>query len=133
MTSYFLQHDLGGSHSPSAAPPPPPALGAGRDDVDERSQAEAEHRADGGTPDDIGGVVGAQVDPADRHRSGETDVGCRACLRIPEDERRAEGGEGVTAREAAARRGAHADVEVVLGPLPTRRWPGADPGRAAVP
>ena len=121
---------------PHAAPAPAPALAAGRDDVDDRAQAQAEHRADGRAPDHVGGVVGPQVDPAGRHRGGETDVGGRAGLGVAQDEGRAEGGEGVAAREAAARRGAHADVEMVLGPLPLDRRlhdpaheQGGEPGR----
>ena len=109
-------HSLAAS---SSAATPTPA--AGRDDIDDRAQTQAQHRADDCAADDIGGVVGPQMDPARRHRSGESDVGSRPGVGVPQDERGAKGGERVAAREAAARGGAHAGVEMVLGSLPLDR------------
>ena len=97
---------------PAATPAP------GRDHVDDGTQAQPEHRADHGTAEHVGRVVGPQVDAAGGDRRGKADVGRGPGVGVPEDERRAEGGEGMAAREAAARGRADGGGKMLVRPLP---------------
>ena len=86
------------------------------DEVHQGAQAQTEDRADRRAADHVGRVVGPQVDPARGYRGREATLAA-SVRRCRPGRSRAEGGQGVSAREAAGRRGADDSGQVVVGPL----------------
>ncbi len=118
--SWCLQRRPGGPHS-SAARPRPPRTRHPSSDV-------PEGHPERGPGHDIGGVVLAQMDPAERHRRRHQVIGRSQGVVVGQEGGRAPGGEGVTRGEA--RRAWHPDrsgIVVSSGPGVPARPPPSPP------